>query len=248
MPILINDHELTDTDIEAELPHHADTDNPLRSATHAVVLRRILLDEARRLGLPDGDADTVIDALLATEVQVPVADEVTCRRYYAQHLQHFTVGELVEAEHILFQVTPQVKLEALRTLAEHTLAEVLAEPDRFAQCARELSNCPSGALGGQLGQLSRGDTVPEFDRVLFAMQPGETLPRVLETRFGLHIVRLRHRVEGVLQPFERVQAGIAEALQRRARDVAWRQYVQWLVGRARISGIDLGGADSPLLQ
>lgn len=248
MAIIINQHELTDAEIAAELPLHQDSDHPLKSATHAVALRHILLDEAARLGLPAEDEETAMAALLAAEIRVPVADEAACRRHYAQFPQHFTVGELCEVDHILFQVTPRVPLEALRGLAETTLAEVLADPSVFAARAQALSNCPSGAVGGNLGQISRGETVPEFERAVFNLPAGDTLPRLLETRFGLHIVRVARRVAGRLLPYEQVSKPIAHALHAANQDAAWRQYVTILVGRARIEGVELAGVASPLVQ
>ena len=82
------------------------------------------------------------------------------------------VGELIEADHILFQVTPGVNLDMLRAHAKVVLDELMADPSRFAEVAREQSNCPSAAVGGSLGQLGRGDTVPEFERAVFALPAG----------------------------------------------------------------------------
>lgn len=248
MPILINDHELTDAEIAAELSKHTDADNPLKRATTAVALRHILLDEAARLGVPTDDEEACIDTLLASQVQIPLADAASCRRYYEQHPQRFTVGELIEVDHILFQVTPRVPLEALRGLAEQALVELLAHPEQFAEQARALSNCPSAEVGGNLGQLGRGDTVPEFERVVFTMNAGEILPRLVETRFGLHIVRVQRRIAGKLQPYEQVAEQIASLLKASCQDAAWRQYMQLLVGKARVEGITLEGADTPLVQ
>lgn len=248
MPIFINQHELTDSEIAAELPEHQDADNPLKSATIAIAIRYILLDEAARLGISAANADATIDAVLAAEVRLPVVNRASCERFYHNNPQRFIVGELVEADHILFQITPNAPLDVVRAVAEQTLAEVLANPASFAERARALSNCPSGLQGGNLGQLSRRQTVPEFEQVLFALPAGEIMPRLLETRFGLHIVRVSRRFEGNLLPFEQVEEQIAEALRSHNRDTAWRQYVQLLVGKARIEGIQLEGADSPLLQ
>ncbi|MFC4159062.1 peptidylprolyl isomerase [Chitinimonas lacunae] len=248
MAILINDHEITDAEIAAELPHHQDCPNPLQRATTAVALRHILLDEAARLGLPIDSEEAAIEALLQSQIKLPQADEASCRRHYELHPQRFTVGELVLVDHILFQVTPNVPLGPLRELAEQTLQEILQDPALFATRARELSNCPSGQVGGSLGQISRGETVPEFERVVFAMASGEILPRLLETRFGLHIIRVVRRIDGHLLPYEQVADPIANALHASSIDAAWRQYTQLLVGRARVQGIELAGASSPLVQ
>lgn len=53
--------------------------------------------------------------------------------------------------------------------AEQALNELSREPERFAAMAQELSNCPSGKHAGNLGQIGRGDSVPEFER---ALSPG----------------------------------------------------------------------------
>jgi peptidyl-prolyl cis-trans isomerase C len=248
MPVIVNTHELTDEEVERELDHHRDAPNPLQRATTAVVLRHILLDEAAQLGIHATEEDEVIDALLDKAVPLAMPERSECERHYAANPQRFTVGELVEASHILFQVTNSVNLDSLRRRAEKTLAEVLADPSVFAERARTQSNCPSGEVGGSLGQLSRGDTVPEFEKIVLSMPPNSIFPRLLESRFGLHIVHVARRVEGRLLPFEQVEAQIAQALSASRREAAWHQYMQQLVGRARIEGIKLEGADSPLVQ
>jgi peptidyl-prolyl cis-trans isomerase C len=66
----------------------------------------------------------------------------------------------VEASHILFQVTPNVPLDALRAKAEEVLQQVQAHPEQFKEMARTYSIAPR-LVGGNLGQLSKGQTVPE---------------------------------------------------------------------------------------
>ena len=128
------------------------------------------------------------------------------------------------------------------------LAEVLATPQRFADRARELSACPSATHGGNLGQVSRGQTVPEFETFLFNLEPGQICPVPVKTRFGYHVLRLDRRIEGRQLPFEAVSEQIAAYL----REHVWRravsQYLQLLVGQAEIRGIALNGASTPLVQ
>ncbi|MBO9354306.1 peptidylprolyl isomerase [Bordetella petrii] len=252
MPVIVNGVELSDAELEQELPHHGDAANPQRRAMTALVLRRVMLDEARRLGLSaapgeDGD-EALIGALLDSQAGTPEPDDAACRRHYDAHPERFTVGELVEVDHILFQVTPQVDLPRLRERAEAALQEARAEPGRFGALACALSNCPSAAVGGNLGQLGRGDTVPEFERAIFGPPAGTVLPRLVETRHGLHVVRIARHVPGRLLPYAQVAGRIAQALAAASRDTAWRQYTRMLVGRARIAGIELEGADGLLVQ
>ena len=258
MPVIVNGVELSDADLERELPLHADASNPMRHAITALVLRRVLLDEARRLGVPppptatepgkaqeEGDSeDAIITALLARQAAAPVADDAACRRFYHANPQRFMVGELIEADHILFQVTPDVNLDMLRAHANTVLQDLLADPSRFAEVARAQSNCPSAAVGGNLGQLARGDTVPEFERAVFALPSGGLLPQLLQTRHGLHIVRVTRRIEGRLLPYEHVAQQIAAALSSMSQDTAWRQYTKLLVEQADVQGIDLESSEA----
>ena len=114
--------------------------------------------------------------------------------------------------------------------------------------AVERSNCPSAENGGALRQMNHDETMPEFEAALWRIAPGTIADSLIETRYGLHIIRVNRRHEGQQLPFEQVQEGIAQALTAASRDAAWRQYVQVLLGRAKIEGIDLEGADTPLVQ
>lgn len=248
MGLSVNGVDIDDDVIEREMAHHSGAANPLRQSVHEVVLRTLLLQEADRLGIDDGDDDDRIETLLAREVAVPQADDDACKRFYAGHPQQFTSGELVEARHILFQVTPDAPLELLRETAESVLAALKADPDAFDTLARQYSNCPSGAVGGSLGQLGRGQCVPEFESVIFRLEAGQLAERPVETRFGLHLVQVLRRVEGRLLPFNAVRTRIAQYIESAAWQRAVHQYLQLLVGRAEIGGVTLDGAHDPLVQ
>jgi peptidyl-prolyl cis-trans isomerase C len=189
-----------------------------------------------------------IERLLEAEVFTPQADEAACQRYYETHQSEFRSGDLVFARHILFQVAPGSPLELIRSQAEETLAQVLAAPDEFEACALTLSNCPSSLQGGNLGQIGRGDTVPEFEQALFADRWIGILPRLVKTRHGFHIVAIDRRVEGEVLPFAAVRERIAARLSESVARVALKQYVRLLAGQAQLAGVDLDAAFSPLVQ
>lgn len=246
MSISVNGVEITDRAIEQELQHHQQAMHPLKQAVHELILRTLLLQEADRLGITAPDDDARIEALFAQEVRVPETDEAACATFYRNQPALFSNGEMVEARHILLQVTPSVTLDLLRGTGEAILAELRAHPERFDALAKQYSNCPSGEMGGNLGQLVRGQTVPEFEDFVFRLVSGETGTRLLETRFGLHVVQVMGRVDGVLLPFEAVRSQIADRLTRQAWQRAVHQYLQILVGRADVQGIALEGAATPL--
>ena len=109
------------------------------------------------------------------------------------------------------------------------------------------SGCPSREQGGDLGQLSLGQTVPEFERQLLRLPLG-LAGQPVESRYGFHIVEVQQRVEGRQLPFSAVRESIREELDGRVWNKAVVQYLETLVGQARIEGIALRAATSPLLQ
>ena len=123
-----------------------------------------------------------------------------------------------------------------------------AAEDRFAKAASTLSNCPSGAQGGQLGWLGTADCAPEFAKEIFGNKEVGVLPRLVHSRFGLHVVEVLAREPGLAQPFEAVSGAVAMSLKQTTYVTALRQYLQLLAGDAVINGVDLEASSTPLVQ
>lgn len=200
-------------------------------------------------GACDADIERAIERTLAEEVPVPVPTDEECRRWYEANANRFRSGDLVCARHILFQVTPGAPVPAIRGVAEAMLQEIQANPGLFGARAREHSNCPSGANGGNLGQLQRGETLPEFEQAIFDDDVSiGILPKLVTTRHGFHIISVDQRIKGKQLPFEVVRDDITAELRRRSEARALSQYARVLAGNANIKGVDLGAAASPLVQ
>ena len=197
-------------------------------------------------------ATTAIDTLLERALNVPEPSAEACRRHYATHTGKFATGERVRVRHILFAVTPGVDVVALRRRAEATLLDVRCHDgkagDGFADAARTLSNCPSGAEGGELGALTVDDCAPEFAREIFGRAEIGVLPRLVHSRFGLHVVEVQAREPGVMPDFDAVRGSVANSLRQHAFITALRQFLQLLAGAAAIEGVDLEGTATPLVQ
>jgi len=193
-----------------------------------------------------------IEALLDRELRVPEPSEEACSRHFAAHEATYQTGERVRLRHILFAVTPGVDVVALRNRAETTLLDVRCHDgksgERFADAARASSNCPSGADGGELGTLSAADCAPEFAREIFGRADVGVLPRLVHSRFGLHVVEVLSREPGIAQSFADVHGAVANSLRQQAYVTALRQYLSLLAGEARVEGVDLDASDTPLVQ
>ena len=245
--------------ISREVQHHP-SNTPAeawQAAARALVVRELLLQEARRLDISaepatDGDGrretddEAAMRALIAREVATPQADVATCRRYYQQNRQRFRSSDIYEAAHILFAAdkADAASYAQARSAAEAALAVLREHPEQFAALAASQSACPSAAQGGNLGQITAGQTTPEFERALFSLAPGEIVAEPVATRYGFHIIRLDRKHAGRALPFELVADRIAEYLQESVRRRALAQFIARLAGAVRIEGIDLAGAET----
>lgn len=242
---------------------HAAEERPDNEELRRRACLELLRQAAQREGLlPPGDvpghdgliseqAGNAIDRLLERAIAVPEPTEDDCLRHYRAHEADHVIGERVQARHILFAVTPGVDVTALRHRAESVLIDVRSHvegEDRFADAAGRFSNCPSGRDGGMLGWLDAKDCAPEFARELFGHSEIGVLPRLVHSRFGLHVVEVLAREPGALRSFEAVRGSVASALRQRCHLNAVRQYIALLAGQADLRGVALDAADTPLVQ
>lgn len=255
--ISVNEVAITPQAMAQELQYHPaqSREEAVFLAARALVIRELLQQRIAELGVSlqigagENQEEAATRLLLEREVQVPQCDEPTSRRYYENNRARFHSAPLLAVRHILLECAPD-DLEA-RALA-HAQAEILLQrleefPGSFAELAGKYSACPSKAQGGSLGQISKGQTVPELERQLFMLAPG-LAGEPLESRYGWHVVSVDQRIEGKPLPYEAVSTAIRTQLQQGVWQKALVQYLQTLIGAAAIRGIHLQGADSPLVQ
>jgi peptidyl-prolyl cis-trans isomerase C len=211
-------------------------------------------DAAPADGVTSEAASRAIEAWLEQQIVLPEPSDDACRRYHAAHAARFSSGARARLRHILFAVTPGTDVVALRNRAEACLLDVRchdgAAGSAFADAARTLSNCPSGAEGGELGWLTPADCAPELAREIFQGDVREVgvLSRLVHSRFGLHVIEVQAREGGAAQAFESVRGAVVTALRQQAHVTALRQLLQVLAGGAVLEGVQLDAAESPLVQ
>ncbi|HPU16631.1 MAG TPA: peptidylprolyl isomerase [Polymorphobacter sp.] len=249
-PVFVDGIEIAEEAIAAEAQNHAADSGPAARATaaRALVIRHLLLARAAVIGLvpdPETDADgrrevdaeALIRQLLAREAEPAVPGRDECQRYWRTHSLAFTAPAIFEASHILFAAEPDV--DAARARAVAAIADIGSSEAAFRALARTVSACPSGALGGALGQVRPGDLAPEVEAALVALAPGQITPTPVVSRFGVHVLRLDHRIAPQVVPFEAVEARIRDRLAARAWTTAAARYVAGLARNAKIEGLVL---------
>lgn len=254
--IIVNGQTIPSSEIAAEAQNHtAPAGKPglaWRAAARALTIRALLLQEAEKRELhPEpkevarGKTETEPEALIrqvleqALDFEAPTTDAI--RKVYEADKDRFRAPSLFEPAHILFAAAPNDpkarKTAKLRATA--ALAAVQGSPAEFHRLALEQSDCPSRSDGGRLGQISTGDTVPEFETALAILAPGALCTEPVETRYGFHVVRLDAKSIGEILPFDVVKVTISEALEKTVWAKCSLGFVNELVSKSEITGIEM---------
>lgn len=255
--VRVNGVEIEPEAIAQEIQHHPapDAETAWTEAARALAVRELLLQEARRLdiaaedeadetGRTESEEDATIAALLDQAVEPEVPGDEECLRYYEARRDRFRTPDLFEVSHILIE--PEGEGENAWSEAQgraSTIAEEVGDDSAaFAEAAREFSACPSARQDGSLGQVRRGELVPQVQAAIEALTPGRTMPEPVQSRFGWHIIRLHRRIEGQVLPLEAVRGKIGEMLAARSWTVASTRYVAGLAALANIEGVVIEAA------
>ncbi|PYM17288.1 MAG: hypothetical protein DMD81_09525 [Candidatus Rokuibacteriota bacterium] len=137
------------------------------------------------------------------------------QKYYEEHAKEFESPKQVKAAHVLVRV-PQTGGSGAEDKAKAKVADVIRRAragEPFAKLAKEISEDPgSAANGGDLGLVSAGELVPEFEKVAFSLKPGEISPEPVRTQFGYHAIQVSEVKAGGKKSFAEAAPQIRERL------------------------------------
>ncbi len=258
-PITVNGTTISAERIAAEAQNHpAPKGKPghaWQAAARALALRELMLQAAKARGITpapmevapgqvETDEESLVRQLMEAEVTPDPVDTEALRALYDTQPERFRAPTLYEAAHILIPVKPNDlagKAEA-KAQAEKITDEARAHPERFADLARRYSACSSRDAGGLLGQVTSGDTVPEFEAALENLEEGQITTAPVASRFGFHVIRLDARARGAVLPFEAVLPRLRAAEEKAAWVRAARAFSERLIADAEVNGIKLRAA------
>jgi peptidyl-prolyl cis-trans isomerase D len=165
---------------------------------------------------------------LRAKIVVPSAD---IERSYNNNIEQYSTPEQVRASHILFK-TEGKEDAAVKAAAEDVLKQAKSGAD-FAALAKKYSEDKDSAKnGGDLDYFGKGKMVPEFDQVVFAMEPGQ-ISDLVKTQYGYHVIKLvdkkaattrsladvRQQINDQLA-YERAQAQAADLAEKLAKEIS----------------------------
>ena len=135
--------------------------------------------------------------------------------YYKEHAAEFESPRQARAAHVLVRV-PETGGSEAETRARAKVQDVIRRAragEDFAKLAREVSEDPGSAgTGGELGWVSRGETVPQFEEAVFALPKGGISSEPVRTPFGYHAVTVLDTREGGRKPLKEVAPQIRDQL------------------------------------
>lgn len=134
------------------------------------------------------------------------ATEEEARAFYGANPGQFTQPETVHVRHILIS-DDAVSADNIAKIQADIKAGV-----SFDEIAKSVSICPSAPQGGDLGNVSRGQMVPEFEEAAFAMKEPGSVSEPVKTQFGWHLIKLESRTDAALVPFDDVKAQLLQYL------------------------------------
>lgn len=156
-------------------------------------------------------------ATKALEDVKPATDE-EIKKYYDDNADKFQKGESVNASHILVDSEDK---------ANELLAKISAGEISFEDAARENSSCPSKDNGGNLGEFTKGQMVPEFDEAVFSMAVGE-VSNPVKTQFGYHLIKLISKSEASTYTLEEVKDQLVEVVNQEKKQAAFQSKINQL--------------------
>jgi peptidyl-prolyl cis-trans isomerase C len=257
--ITVNGTAIAQADIAAEAQNHnAPASKPgwaWKAAARALTVRELLRQEAARRDLAPAPRDlgagrhetpeeATIRLLLEQEIAADAPSTAELRAIYEARPERFQSPDLFEAAHILYAADPDdiPARDKARAQAHAAIAALTRDPGAFSRMAAEDSACGSRGAGGHLGQLAPGDTVPEFEAAMVALTPGQMAAAPVETRYGIHVLRLDAHAKGAHLPFEAVEDSIREGVERARWARGAKGFVQRLIDGATIAGVSFEAA------
>lgn len=162
--------------------------------------------------------DMLANFAIAKAVEnVKVTDD-EAKKFFEDNKSELVSGETVNASHIL--VDSEEK-------ANEILAKINAGEISFEDAARANSSCPSSEQGGNLGEFTRGQMVPEFDEACFSMEVGE-IRGPIKTQFGFHLIKLNAKNEAQPLEYETIADQIKQKLASDKQQEAYRSKINQL--------------------
>ena len=181
------------------------------------------------------------DKIFNKETENAAVSEEEIKKYYDDNDEtQFKVPEQIKVSHILIkfnvpegqQLNDNIKNEAKAKISD--IEQHLNEGADFAELAKKYSeDIASAPKGGDIGYISKGQTVAEFENAAFALKVGEVSP-IVETTYGFHLLKVTDKKDSYIKSFDEVEDTIKSYLVYNKKMQLWQDFIYTLIDKAEI--------------
>ena len=164
---------------------------------------------------------------------IPEPSQGDVQAYYDENKEQFKAVEQVRVAHIVKHINWQTDEAAAHNAIKKACDELQTDV-AFELLVDKYSDCTDN--GGDLGYITKGQMVEEFEDVVFNLGPGQ-VSEVFRTRFGFHIAKVYDKKPTVFPGIEEAKEPIANMLMAKAKDKAFEEFVDRLRSNAEIQGL-----------
>ena len=215
---------------------------PSEAEFNKVLSKNNLSEAAMRAQL---ERNTAIKEFIDKQfVQKVTISDKESKAYYESNPEYFKQPEQVQASHILIKIDSEAD-ESQKAQARKKIEKIqkrLQKGEDFAALAKEFSQCPSNAKGGDLGYFRRGQMVPPFEQVAFALKPG-AVSDIVETKFGYHLIKVIDKKAETTIPYKDVKDKLEQHLKREKIQKEVTLYVEKLKEKAKVEKVERFSTD-----
>ncbi len=211
--------------IKKRFPGEAEFKNALSRINHTEETLKPMLKQGMTI-------QRLVEEQFAKKVKI---SDKEIKSYYKDNPNLFKQPGQVRASHILIKVDPHAD-ESKKAKARKELEKIqhkLQKDEDFTSLAKEFSQGPSSAKGGDLGYFGRGQMVKPFEDVAFTLKPGE-VSDIVETKFGYHLIKVVDKKPERTIAYEEIKGRIEQHLKNEEIQKRVSLYVEKLKENATV--------------
>lgn len=179
--------------------------------------------------------ETLLDQQVVSKIDIK---EDEAKAYFNDHNDEFSQKEQIRARHILIKVDKSAD-EKKKSEAREQLVKVqkkIVAGEDFSELAKQYSQGPSSAKGGDLGYFAKGQMVKPFEEVAFKLAPNE-VSDIVETRFGYHLIKVVDHKPEKKAVFAEIKERVTEKLKKQRVQQEIGDYIKKLREKATIENL-----------
>ncbi len=174
--------------------------------------------------------ELLVNMWMKMQMENAIVSDSEAKEFYDKNAKKFMQEASVHARHILVKEEKEAQeiIDTLAPLKDKALQE------KFIELAKAKSTGPSGPKGGDLGNFSKGQMVPEFSKAVWALKVGQVTTKPVKTQFGYHVIYLENKTEAKPASYEQVKEKIIMSLKQKQFTAKITEVAKELKSKAKI--------------